>query len=153
MLEPLISWETPEHVDYARGKDWYWAVGIIAVTVAVLAFIFGNPIFGIFIVVAAATLAIKVSRDADTIRCAINDRGVIINDVLFPFLGLESFWVDLLHHTPKLIIKSRKPMMPFIIIPLTNVEPEDIRQVLLNYIAEVEHPEPVFHKVLDWLGF
>lgn len=153
MLEPLIRWETPEHVDYVRGMDWYWAVGIITLTIAVLAFIFGNPIFGILIIVSAFALVVKVSRDPNTIECEINDRGIIINKSLYPFLALESFWVDVLHHTPKLVIKSRKTFMPYLIIPLLNVEPEEVRAILLNYIAEVEHPEPLLHKILDWLGF
>ncbi len=153
MPPSLITWETPEHVDYIRGNDWYWAVAIITLTVAVLAFIFDNPIFAIFVIVAAIALVIKVSREPDTLRCEINDRGVVVNDILYPFISIESFWVDVLHHTPKLVLKSHRAMMPYIIIPLLNIDPEDVRAVLLTYVAEVEHPEPLLHKILDWLGF
>lgn len=153
MNEPLIQWETPEHIDYVRSTDWYWSVGIITVTIAALAFIFDNPIFGVLIIVSAFALVIKAIRTPHTFVCTINDRGIIINDTLYPFLNLESFWVDTLHHTPKLVLKSQKLAMPYIIIPLLNVDPDDVRNILLNYIAEVNHPEPLSHKIFDWLGF
>ena len=52
-MEPIIEWNAPEHYYYKRSPDWYWSVGIIAVTGAVLACIFGNVIFGILILASA----------------------------------------------------------------------------------------------------
>jgi hypothetical protein len=153
MTEPIIGWSAPEHYHYEKSSDWYWAVGIITATGAVLAFIFGQIIFGIFIIVAAVTLCLHAATTPRLVRYEINDRGVVINNVLYPFLSLESFWIDTLHPEPKILIKSQKMFMPIISVPIEEVDPEDVRTILLHYIAETEHIEPFTQKLLEVLGF
>ena len=43
--------------------------------------------------------------------------------------------------------------MPFISIFIEDVDPEKVRDILLNYIAETEHNEPLSQKLLERLGF
>ena len=43
--------------------------------------------------------------------------------------------------------------MPYISIPISEVSPEDVRTVLLTYIAEQEHVEPFSQKLMEVLGF
>ncbi len=152
-MKPLISWDAHEHVHTEKNNDWYWAVGIITITAAALAFIFNNFIFGIFIIVGSFALVIHSSKKPRLIHCEINDRGVIINDTLYPFLTLESFWIDAHIRPAKIIIKSHKTFMPFIIIYIDEVDPEEVRDILLNYISETEHHEPISQKLLEMLGF
>jgi len=152
-MKPLISWETLEHVHTEKNNDWYWAVGIITITAAALAFIFNNPIFGIFIVVAAFALIVHASKKPKHIRCEINDRGVVVDNVLYPFLTLESFWIDAHERPAKVIIKSHKTFMPFITIFIDEVDPEEVRDILLNYISETQHTEPLSQMILERLGF
>jgi len=52
----LIEWDAHEYEHRERSPDWFWAVGIISVSVAVAAVIFGNIIFGILVIIAAFTL-------------------------------------------------------------------------------------------------
>lgn len=152
-MEPLISWNAPEHYHTEKNNDWYWAVGIITLTASVLAFIFGNVVFGILIIVGVFALLIKSSRNPNVISYEINDRGIIIDKTLYPFITLESFWIDAHEVPPKIIIKSLKTFMPYIIIYIEEVNPEDVRSILLKYIAEKEHTEPFLQKVMESLGF
>ena len=152
-MEPIIEWNAPEHYYYKRSADWYWAVGIVAITCAALAFIFGNVIFGILILVAAFALSIHAANPPRIVRYQINDRGIVIDDTLYPFLTLDSFWIDHLHHEPKILLKSLKFFMPFISVPIAEVDPEDVRTVLLKYIAETEHIEPLSLRILELMGF
>ncbi len=151
--EALISWSAPEHLYVEKKSDWYWAVGIITLAIAAVAFIFGNVISGIFVVVAAVALVLHASRPPQIVSYQINDRGVVANDVLYPFLTLDSFWVPHDEFPSKIIIKSRKLFMPFIVIYIDEVDPEKIREIMLNYIAETEHHEPFLKHVLEYLGF
>jgi hypothetical protein len=43
--------------------------------------------------------------------------------------------------------------MTFISIPIEEVDPEEVRTILLRYIAETEHIEPLTKKLLEVLGF
>src|SRR4051812_16973942 len=152
-MEPLLEWDAPEHHYVEKNNDWYWAVGIITLTAAALAFIFGNIIFGILIIVGVFALVVHAARMPQTVHVEINDRGIIYEDVLYPFLHLDSFWIDAHEFPPKILLRSTKTFMPFIVIHLGEMDRERARDVLLNYIAEKEHHEPVTQKILERLGF
>jgi hypothetical protein len=153
MNQPLLEWNAPEHSHVEKTTDWYWAVGIIAITAAGLTVILGNVIFGIFIIVAAGALVVRASKPPKVVHFEINDRGIIVDNILYPFLTLESFWIDAHDRPAKILLKSGKFFMPYISVPIEEVDPEDVRTILLQYIAETEHVEPVTQKILERLGF
>ena len=71
-IEPLISWSAPEHLYVEKHTDWYWTVGIITLALAAVAFIFGQVITGILILVAALALTLHASRPPATCpQCGI----------------------------------------------------------------------------------
>jgi len=153
-MEPIISWDALERYYTEKTSDWYWAVGIISFTAAALAFMFGQVIFGILIVVSAVALTLHASVEPKAVHVEINDRGLILNKTLYPFLHLESFWIDPDRYPAKIILKSQKNFMPFINIHIAeDIDPEVVRQVLLTYIAETEHDEPLTIKLMERLGF
>jgi len=151
--EPLVSWNAPEHFYVDKKPDWYWAVGIITLAIAAVAFIFGNVITGIFVLVAAAALVLHASHPPRIIYHEVNDRGIVLHDTLYPFVTLDSFWIPHDEFPPKIILKSRKTFMPYIIIYIDEIDPEEIREVMLKYIAETEHHEPFLKHVLERFGF
>lgn len=152
-IVPLIKWTGPEHHYTPKNGEWYWAVGIVSLTAAILSFMFSNPIFGILIIVGSTALTLSAHHPPKEITIEINDRGVIIDKTLFPFLHLESFWIDNDHNEPRLMIKSRKTFVPLISLIIRDTDDEDVRQILLKYIAEVEHPETLGKRILERLGF
>jgi hypothetical protein len=52
-----------------------------------------------------------------------------------------------------MIIKSRKLFMPFIVLYIDEIDPESVREVMLRYIAETEHNEPLLKHLLEKAGF
>jgi len=149
----LISWSAPAHIHYERRPDWYWSVGIISLAIVALCFIFGQIIPGIVVIVSVSTLVLHTTKSPQSAYYEINDRGVVIDEILYPFTSLESFWIPHDITPPRLLIKSRKALMPLIIILIDEVDPEDVRNVMLTYIAETEHRELFLKHVLEWLGF
>jgi hypothetical protein len=53
----------------------------------------------------------------------------------------------------KLLIKSQRVMVPLIVIPLEGVDPEEIRDFLLDHLLEEHHLEPLGQKIMERLGF
>ena len=153
MIEPIIVWNAPEHYYTEKDADWYWAVGIVTLTIVVLAIILNQIIFAVLTLLGVLALTLHASRRPRILQFEINDRGIIIDDILYPFLHIESFWIPHDHARPKIILKSHKALMPLIHVPIDEVNPEDVREVLLKYIAETEHDEPLSHLILERLGF
>ena len=151
--EAIISWNAPSHVYTHKTSDWYWSVGIITLAIAAVCFIFSQVMTGIFVIVAAVALVLHASKPAKTVRYEINDRGIVADEILYPFLTLESFSIPHDRSIPKLLVKSRKMFMPLIVIMIEEVDPESVREVMLKYIAETDHRQPFLHHVLEGLGF
>jgi hypothetical protein len=151
--EALISWNAPEHFYVEKSPDWYWAVGIITLAIAAVTIILGNIITGIFVLVAAVALVIHASQPPRIVYHEINDRGLIVHDKFYSFLTLESFWIPHDEFPAKIILKSRKLLMPYIVLFIDELDPEEIREVMLRYIAETEHHEHFLHKVFERCGF
>jgi len=151
--EALISWSAPEHLHTEKKADWYWAVGIITLALVAVAILLSNVIVGIFILVAASALVILASRPSVFVYHEVNDRGIVVDGHLFPFLSLESFWIPHDEFPPKIILKSRKVLSPYIIVYIDEVDPEAVREILLRYIAETEHHESLIKHILERFGF
>ena len=148
-----LTWTAPEYMHTEKTPDWYWIVGIISVTLTVLCIILGNALFGIFILVATFTLCIYASRPPLLQNIKISDKGVQVNNTLYPYSVLESFWIEEKELHPRILLKSIHRFSPYVIILLGDAPAEDIRQLLDLYLHEVKHSEPFLEKLLIWLGF
>ena len=149
-----IEWDAHEYEHKERSPDWFWAVGIVAFALAFASIILGNVILGILILVATFALITFAKRDPDEIHVVIDEKGITRDKIRYLFSSLESFWVDLEHPHKKIIIRSEKLFMPYIVIPLAEeVDTERLRRILSRYMHEEFHSLPLAEKALDYLGF
>ena len=152
-----ISWRAPEYIHTHKTADWYWIVGIVTLSIAIIAVIFNNLIFGILVIVAAATLSMHASRPPRKIDIVISQLGVRIGNVFYPYDELESFWIEtedmptVIH--PKIIFKSKKKLMFLITALLENQNPDEIEEYLAQHLPKIEHTEPFLEKLLVYFGF
>jgi hypothetical protein len=148
-----ITWKTFEHIHTEKTSDWYWIVGIVTVSLAVISIILNNIIFAVLIVVASFTLTLHASKKPNVIDIVLGTNGVLVGKILYPYSNLDSFWVETRDIHPRLIIKSKKVFMPFISILLEDADPDQVHDHLIKYLKPEEHIEPLFEKVLIYLGF
>ena len=152
-MEGSLKWSAPEYTHYKRSVDWFWAVGIIAVCIATLAFVYDNALFGVLILLSAGILTYYAVRVPENVEYEINKRGVIVGKDLHPYLTIEAFWIETRVGEPKLILKSKKTIMPYIIIPVHEDSADQIAEVLRVFLEEKELAEPASHKIMEYLGF
>lgn len=152
---PPIEWEAHEYVHVEKTPEWFWALGLIAVAGSIAAVLYDSVIFAVYILIAAFVLALFANRQPNVVRFAVTQRGVRIDDVLYPYNSLESFAVDELspNHTPKLILESRKAFAPKLVIPLEGVDADEVHDFIARFLPEDDHIEPLSHRVMEWLGF
>jgi hypothetical protein len=149
-----LTWHTLEYKKKERTTDWYWAVGIISLCIVVIAIILHDALFALLVIIAVGALMIFSIREPRIVEIELNDRGLRVNKELYPFVSLDSFWVDIMdERNPKIIIRSKKIMVPLIVVPIEEYNHEDIRNVLLEKLAEKEMHEPLSQKIMEGLGF
>ena len=149
-----IEWEAHEYEHKVRTDDWYWAVGIITAGIVVAAIIFGNIIFAILIAISAFALTLFINRPPETLHVVIDEKGIVKENIRYPFSTLHSFWIDVEHPHKKILLRSQKSLMPLIIIPLgEGVDPEKLQRTLLRYMPEEYYNLPLTERLLEYLGF
>lgn len=144
MEKSLISWETPEYPAYEKSADWYWWVGLVVVVLMGFAIWQRSFLFGVFILIAWFTMMLYAVRPPKTIHVSIIESGVMVENTLYPWHNIKSFWI---FYRPPLIrdlsLESKKTVMPYIKIPIGETEPEKIKKIISAYIPEVEQKESV----------
>ena len=149
-----LEWDAHVYEHKERSSDWFWAVGIIVASLAIVSIILGNIIFGILIIIAAFSLSLFINRPPETIHVVIDENGVTRSNVRYPYDTLHSFWIDEDHPHKKIIIRSNKLFMPLIIVPLgDSADTEKIKQILDERLEEQFYALPFVERVLEYLGF
>lgn len=150
-----FRFRAPEYYHRHKTSDWYWAVGIIALSAAATAVILNNILLALLIVLGAFSLTMYAAREPREHDIEITDRGLTIGKFLFSFSTLKSFWIEH-HENARLLFKTSRVVMPHIIIPLNSLaenEREDLRQFLTTKLIEEEQHEPLLEQLMEYVGF
>ena len=148
-----LEWQALEHVYYEKTGDWYWGVGIVGVTAAILALIFGNAIFALLLLIATATIIIHAAHVPKIVKVEIMPNGVRVGSDYYAYSQLKGFSLDEEHNPPILVLDSKAFLRPDIRIFIEDKSPEEIRDFLLDHLDEKYH-EPAFTEALiHYLGF
>ena len=155
-MQDTITWSALEYEEKERSIDWYWAVGIIALVIAVVAIIYQNYLFAILVVIGAFTLLLYAAKKPKVVSFELAQSGIRINNILYAYAILRSFWIH--HHQGerrgKIIILSQKTLMPYIVIPLPDSpHADDIHRFLAEHLKEEEHHESISEILMERLGF
>ena len=150
-----IEWRALEHNHGEKSHDWFWGIGIIAIGIAILAVYFGNFLFALVILIGAFASVLHAHTKPKIITFKISRKGVRTGSVMYPYSSLDSFWVIDEEINDRIIFRSNKMFMPYLILPFesTKTNPEAIRDFLLDYLDEEELEEPLSQKIIEILGF
>jgi hypothetical protein len=153
-MENKISWRALEYKRKEKTADWYWAVILIALAIVVTSIIIHNVFFAILVTISTVILLSFSIVAPRSVEISINQKGITVEKERYPFATLESFWIDTTdEENQKILLKSKKLIMPLIIIPLEEHNHLDVREFLLQYLPEAEIHEPLSKKIMERLGF
>ena len=150
---PALRWSAYEHEHIERGSDWFWALAIVAISIALTAIILHDVLFGILIVLAAITLALMAGTPPDLAHIEVSERGIRINGLLHRYDHIISFWVEEEEgDRPLLLVDTTKFLSPNLIIPIEEIDPSLVRAFLREHAKEKHMHEPIAHKILEFVG-
>lgn len=149
-----IEWDAHVYEHKVRSQDWFWAVGIVAVAIAIAAIIIGDVIFAILILVSAFALCVFINRPPEVIHVVVNEKGIAKGHLMYPYSTLHAFWIDEENSHKKILLRSKKWFLPLIVIPLgEHTDIERLEETLLEYLPREFHTTPWLEKFLEYLGF
>jgi hypothetical protein len=152
----IAEWQGREYDHTPKSADWYWALGIVAVAAAIASLLFGNILFAIMIIVAAAAIALHAAKEPPIHTFQLVDTGLMIGDDLHAYEGMRSFTVleDIQNELPPLLsVKTTSWHSPHLVIPLEGVDADMVYAHFLHHVEEEDHPHTISDLVAAWLGF
>lgn len=142
-LGMLLEWSSTERTlndEERRGRNIIIVGGGGVITLVSL--LVGNYLLAIFIALAAFVLHTSGSGKSKTVKCAITPQGVKIENRVYEFSDLKSFWI---FYDPadvkELSLESKRTAMPLVRAPLGDANPVKLRETLLKFIPEKKHEE------------
>jgi hypothetical protein len=148
-----LRWETLEYEPVERTMDWYWGFGLIAIIGAVGSLYAGNFLFAAIIVIGALLLGYFSVREPAQITCRLTSDGIVAGKKMYPYSELSAF--DIQNEStdmPLLILSSERWLVPHIVLPLANVDTDQVRTFLDDHLPEEELERPLSQQVMDTLG-
>ena len=149
----VLRWSAYEHEHVERSSDWYWAVGVVAISVAVTSVLFRDFFFALLILLAAVTLALIARRPSDIAEFEISDKGIRINGTMHRYDEVLAFWVEDDHQgRPYLLIDTTKWLSPNLVLPIEHIDPALVRAFLKERVEERFMKESPAHRILEFFG-
>ena len=152
-MPATVTWRALEHAHTEKGSDWFWALGIIAISSAVVSLLFQNFLFAILILIGSFTMALLAKKPPRELEFTLTEKGIQIDQSLYPYKMMEAFWLRTEGEEPTLIVDVRKFLTPHLIIPVPPEQAVVIRTYLLEHLKEEELEEPFGQRLFEMLGF
>lgn len=148
-----VTWEGFEHAHEEKSADWYWMMSIATITLLVVVIILGNLLLGLLIGIAGAVTMLSAYKGVAVIPYAITTRGVRIDNKLYPYSTLESYFiVEEDEENPLLLVKSQRLLMPLMVIPLPDEYLDEVEELIASRLPEEPMEEPIIHKLMELVG-
>jgi len=148
-----ITWEGLEHEHEEKGADWYWALGVISVSLALTSILFGNILFAMIIMLAGGTLGMLAARPAERAEFILNAKGLQIDSVFYSYEQFTAFWIQDPEEHPVLLLDTTVLTNPYLVIPIPPEVVDGVYGLFSTHVTEVELQEPLTYKLFELLGF
>ncbi len=149
-----VSWSAPEYDHQPKSKEWFWALGILTFALIVAALLLKNFLFASFILLAGFTVALYGVKKPAIIKYSVSGGGVKIAEKFYPYESLKSFWIRYEPPAKKeLELITKKIIMPRLILPLEDADPNEVRAILIKVLKEEEVQESLSEIIARRLGF
>ncbi|HAU66526.1 MAG: hypothetical protein A2017_19495 [Lentisphaerae bacterium GWF2_44_16] len=134
---PQLDWEIDEYPAHQRSKRWY----VIAIVFGVAFIIYGvataNFLFAVIILMVGVITALSTFVPPERVPVIITNTGVVLDDTYYDFEAIKDFSIAYEPpHIKILYLKFRSPWQPLLTIPLEDIDPNLVREILLPFCLE-----------------
>ena len=154
MPSSLLSWQAPEFTKYKKGKVWFIILFLIAAGLIALALFWKSITMVILIILGSFVVLIYALKEPVVVKIEITPKGIKVEDRLYAFSEIKSFWI--FYEPPEIkeiSLYLKKPLFPNVFIPLGDLDPNQARRILLKFLPEKRHQESLFDILARKLRF
>ncbi len=133
----LHNWEFPEYHKHDRSRTWYIIAAVIILALVVYALLTQNFLFALMVVIFSVIILLNHARNPQMMEFRVTDKGLAVNERLYPYEELQSFWI--INEPPaikNLYFSFEKSVRPALAVYLADQDPEEVRMTLSDYLPE-----------------
>jgi len=149
-----VEWIAPEFKQQKKDRSWFLVSGLIAIGLFAWAIFTKNFLFAILVGLSYFSIAVYAVKKPRNIEIAITPKGVKVDGTLYEYDNLRSFWI--FYNPPEvreLSLRSKKTIMPYVKIPLGEINPVEVRRTLIKYLPERKQTESIIDNLSRALKF
>lgn len=135
----LLHWQGPEFEHYTKEKIWYVVASVILSAIIIYALVTNSPVMAILFVTIGIVGYIQLEKFPRVLDFKVTIDGVMAGRELYEFDNIKSFWIFYEPpHTKILSLHTDAILTPYIHIPVHQIDPVELREILLEFIPEVK---------------
>jgi hypothetical protein len=132
---PSVSWSASEYIAHEKSASWYLALFGASTVLVAFVFIFTRDILAsIVILLACLVIGVYAARKPATKQYVVDEKGVTIDSVLFPYREFRSFSVIEEGAIDSVWLKPLKRFSPVKAIYFSPEDESRIIDVLANFL-------------------
>jgi hypothetical protein len=136
--EVLHEWSVPEYEQHLRNTAWFVIMGVLGFAFIAYAIFTGNFLFALIIVLFAIIIFLQSHQEPIIIPFRITELGLVVNNRFYTFSELNKFYIIFNpdDEVRMLYIEMASAMRPQLRIPLMDMDPNEVRMTLREFMEE-----------------
>ncbi|HUD08339.1 MAG TPA: hypothetical protein VMQ52_04625 [Candidatus Saccharimonadales bacterium] len=135
-----VTWSHSEFIAHHKSFRWYALLGLIAIIVAAVDYIYARDVTSVIvIVVAAVILGIVANRLPRTMEYQLDDAGLRIGEKVYGYNDFRSFSMVEEESVPSLVFRPLRRFMPLVIVYYSSKDEQAIMDVLSRHLPLDNH--------------
>lgn len=133
----LLGWQFPADRNLIRSKGWWITAGIVVLLLEIYSIMTLNYLFAVIVIIGAVIVWLDSRKEPAWLDFAIHQPGITIAKRLWRWKELDHFWIA--YHPPEitsLYIQPKSTFNPRLSIPLRDMNPLKVREILAKYLTE-----------------
>ena len=134
---PQIEWEIDEYPIHQRSKRWYMISIVLGVAFITYAVATANFLFAVIILMVAVITTLSLFVPPGRVPVIITNTGLVVDDTYYDFEAVKDF--SIAYEPPdvkNLYLKFRSSWQPLLTVPLEDIDPNHVREILLPFCLE-----------------
>ena len=150
----ILEWEAEEFSYYEKSRRWFIFGGVVFFLLVGYFMLRKQIMTSLTFLLLGVTIYLFSLKKPRSINCSISYHDITVDNIVYPFKELQSFWIFYEPPDFKAIsFKHKKPYLPYIQIPLGNKDPMEVRKTLLEFLPEDEQEELFSDRLARYLRF
>lgn len=135
-----LEWEVDEVPAHSRGRLWYTLSAILGVGLIIYAVATTNFLFAVIILMIGVITLLSTFQKPDRVPVLLTNTGVVVSDMYYDYEAVKDFSIAYdPPHVKNLYFEFHSPWHPLLTVPLEDIDPNEVRELLLPYCAENLH--------------